>query len=278
MEIIKLPIYYTFAKFIENYDLNFQKFKENFPDGDEDDYINAYRMNYSKFTIYDEYGNPTDELSTDTVVSRRENREDLFAGNVEKVSIFLICQILQERIDLTMENGDEIKNFEDLKDKILDKNPITTSFNDGYQITLLIIADFIEFFYFENGIISIDERRLQNFEFAIMRINDFFNTKIISSQLQQNEVIQNNKIIFNASRQIFGNVFYQLMENGFIEYVRFGDGKINKSATAEMFLKSFHFKGKNQPSVDYLTSAIFDNSLSNNKSEYITIRPLNNYE
>lgn len=127
---------------------------------------------------------------------------------------------------------------------------------------------------------------MQEFDFILIKkylytfnkILNFLDTKPLEKQTNSNVGKTTEKININGNTQLLGHIFIQLIEGGFIEPIKTGNGEINKMATARMLLEHFNFTEKeHQPTVEYLKKAIFENQFSAGKTEYLKISPLKNF-
>ena len=131
--------------------------------------------------------------------------------------------------------------------------------------------------FLDNIELSFNDQKYKSFTFTIKKIIGFLQNKI-ENPFDAKIILEKSKIKINGNTQLLGHIFIQLIEGGFIESVKTGTGEINKTATTQSILDHFEFtENEKQPSVEYLKKAIFHNSFSTEKTEYLKITPLKNF-
>lgn len=287
-----LPIYYNFDDFFHNYEDNLQEWKEFFPDGTENDFKSDYRKRYSTFYRYDKNYTPTEEVSEEVTLMVRAITEDS-PSLFENCDLEYLSVLVQDRIDILLKKGQEIKSMEDIIVKTLDLVSYIQRFDDNYVLDQRDFEKYRTFFSFQNNSLHFDKNKFKNFTFSLKRISKFLaeNENENSGQatansdpatvdsVMPNPKIERSKIISKGNIQIIGLVFSKLLEGNHIEYVLHKTtGRINKKATARMIYENFSFIKQEKDGLSYFTKTIFDNVLSNDKTDLIKIPPLQKFQ
>lgn len=301
---MELPIYYTFSEFEDNYNEIFQNWKKAYSEGDEEDFIKQYKEKYHSCVKYDER---LDEVYMYDYIEIRKEDETFFWGYIS-INFHEFARILQKRIEdyidrkkILIENIDDYSNYVDnikiFDNQYIDGNISKKETPDPYLIKYYQyykIKDFFEvkeIVSFEDicYIISFNEIKYKNFKYSIPKIFNFFKDKIYEKNLRpehkkEEHIIpaplpetKNNKIRIHGSTQLFGYIFSELINKGYIIAPEKKRGDVNATATARLILDHFEFLDtEEQPEVDYLRKALFEqNSLSSEKQDEFTIPPFN---
>lgn len=270
---MEIPTYYSFNEFVENYETDFTQWLEIYPDGDEENFINEVKANYNEFDfympisiseIYEEYPQYR-EIDFLTYLGIIENR----------VNKFILKNELQPKTEseflslITAEIFDDGDNWKYNK-------------YDRFQIPykeFSIHREFVkgEIDFLDNFELLFNDQKFKSFTFTIKKIIAFLQNRT-ENPYEAKVALEKSKITINGNTQLLGHIFIQLIEGGFIEPIKTGTGEINKTATTQSILDHFEFtENEKQPSVEYLKKAIFHNQFSTDKTEYLKILPLKNF-
>ena len=289
---MEITFYYSFKEFEKNYNIDLKRWRDNYPDADESDYLNELRNKYQLFF----YENNSDfTVNSNWIIDEYPEYYEL--------SIITYQEFMQNKlIDYLYDSG-----FSNFDGDILDI-PIDTDVMDFWDDCNIrtkrnnaIIDDekhkyLKDFFAFNNFLekLDFDSKKFTNFKFAIRKILEFLDKKceLLNSQIKfelskdnnrkilseeefvedKNISLASQKIKIKGSLQSIGFLFSELIEKGFIEAPK-RNGKNNTSAISRMILDHFEFIDKEeQPKTEDIRKTLFtENKLSIEKQSQFKI-------
>lgn len=212
-----LPIFDSFNDFGKTYQINFQLWKYNYPDGEELNYLKELENLYKWFI--DEDGNFIGKISISTIKQIERDRK---FENYD-VSVFELARIIGQRLLFTLSvesekfsekrkieylnsfigkelsEMDEILIEYDLANDLFDFDEVKSRFDDGYYIipaTIRIYKRFMKIerneLFNDNFTVKADGVKYKNFEYSVHQILNFIykkKTEININQLTYNTLL-----------------------------------------------------------------------------------------
>lgn len=192
--IMEIPTYYSYSEFVQNYESDFQKWNEVFPDASEDDYKDEIKFIYSRFNFYEEdfgeyfgLGLHSKGFNGNYITFHGYLSEQDFVKIISN-RIYFLCNHLHIELEPT--------KFSKLLDDITDDYGLfcnsyfdVSGFPDDSQYIeindITIIAQFlkIEKNFLDDYEVTFDEIKFKNFEYSVNKILNF---------ISENKILNNN--------------------------------------------------------------------------------------